>query len=458
MILRRYEEFFNAKNYESFKEAVVNLAVNNPADCADLLLYVLHSSRAHIEGNPFGMLGGEGERATFWGRPIPGVDFSQDDTFLMYQNFQVYKFYAPDGDFSEQDEHLQDLEFLVQRGMMSPQGIHVYREVLRYRAFLHDEAYLADHSLYDWDHASDRYDWFLHDAFWDEEFQHYKEYMWHREQQVRNGHEDADYQRYKRYLQERASDLHQSYLSRCRANQEEEMNEGVRNFIKLCAEAHVEQLPRRTQMVEQVLRHIYGYDGAEAIKHFLEQADMDTIEQFALKMMNPDELARIASVDIVVRKTDDAAMRGNLGRYRIFTRKGAGEETLLTFSYKNSMVYYLMFLIDRKNKTGRLKPVSLMGNKEALLTLYGKVYNVSKENVLKKLQELVRRQEGDRLRVGRLNETICDIRKHLEKAFQPYCESYFPYAMTADSHLAISPNRICFEEGTEDLLELSFRS
>ena len=118
------------------------------------------------------------------------------------------------------------------------------------------------------------------------------------------------------------------------------------------------------------------------------------------------------------------------------------------------MVYYLMFLIDRKNRVGRLMPVSLVRNKEVFLTLYNMVYSVSKENILKKFEELAHRLEGNRLRAGRLNETICDIRKHLEAAFKPYGESYFPYAMTADSHLAISPDRICFEGEARDLLEL----
>lgn len=451
MILRRYEEFFNAKNYESFKQAVVNLAINNPDDCADLLLYVLHSDRCHIEGNPFGVLSDDGGCIRFWGRPLP-VDFSQDDTFLMYRDFQMCRDYS--GMDSEIDEHLQDLEFLVKKGEMSPQGLNTYKNIQRYKAFLHDMAYLDSAWFYNWEHAADEYEKFQRDASWNIEFQSYKEYIWHREEEMRNGREDMDYQQYKRNLEERASELHKVYLNKCRVNQGEEINEGVKNFIRLCAEAHVEQLPGRTQMVEQVLHQLYGHDGAEAIKHFLEQADMDTIEQFALKMMNPEELARIASVDIVVRKTDDAAMRGNLGRYRIFTRKGAGEEAMLTFSYKNSMVYYLMFLIDRKNRVGRLMPVSLVRNKEVFLTLYNMVYSVSKENILKKFEDLAHRLEGNRLRAGRLNETICDIRKHLEAAFKPYGESYFPYAMTADSHLAISPDRIDFEGAAKDLLEL----
>ena len=454
MILRRYEEFFNAKNYESFKEAVVNLAINNPDDCADLLLYVLHSDRCHIEGNPFEVLTNDDGRSRFWGRPLP-VDFSQDDTFLMYLDFQICRDY-PVRD-SEIDEHLQDLEFLVKKGEMSPQGLNTYKEIQHYKAFLHDMAYFGWARFYKWEHAADKYEKFQRDASWNIEFQLYKEYIWHKEQEMRNGREDMVYQQYKRNLEERASELHKVYLNKYRVNQGEGINEGVKNFIKLCAETHVEQLPGRTQMIEQVLHQLYGHDGAEAIKHFLLQADMDTIEEFAVKMMNPEELARIASVDIVVRKVDDAEMKGNLGRYRIYTRENAGEETLLTFSYKNSMVYYLMFLIDRKNRTGRLKPVSLVRNRDALLTLYGKVYNVSKESVLKKLQELVRRQEGGRLRVGRLNETICDIRRHLEEAFKPYYESYFPYAMTADSHLAISPNRIHFEDEAGELLEFSFQ-
>lgn len=457
MILRRYEEFFNAEDYESFKKAVVNLAVNNPNDCADLLLYVLHSDKFGLEGNPFGVLMRDESHSRFLGRRLP-VDFSQDDTFLMYQDFLVYRDCAANKDFDGAlDEQVQDLEFLVETGQMSQHGLHVYREVLRYRAFLHDRDYLPPKQYFDWEHGEYEYEKFQRDAFWNSEFQQYKEYMWHREQQMRQGREDVDYLCYKNHLQARAFELHRFYQNRCRADQEREVDEGIQDFIKLCAETHVEQLPEHTRMVEQVLRHLYGYDGAEAIKHFLQQADMETIEAFAIKMMNPDELARIASVDIVVRKVGDAEMKGNLGRYRIYTRKNTGEEDLLAFSYKDSVVYYLMFLIDRKNKTGRLKPVGLVRNKEKFLELYSMVYSVANGDLSKRFQDLIHRIEGNMVRVGRLNEKILDIRKHLEEAFVPYEESYFPYAMTAGSHLAISPDRIHFEGEAKELLTFSFQ-
>jgi len=57
----------------------------------------------------------------------------------------------------------------------------------------------------------------------------------------------------------------------------------------------------------------------------------------------------------------------------------------------------------------------------------------------------------------RARECIYDIRKCLQKNFAAYKESYFPYAMTATSHLTIDSSKIVFADDAKELLDISLK-
>ena len=235
-----------------------------------------------------------------------------------------------------------------------------------------------------------------------------------------------------------------------------------RRFVQLCAQYYTGEdygphFRMELQLAEQMLKHVLkGFVHIEIQNTFMSMlwhAHVRDVELVAQSLMKTDELAKIASVDVIVHKNDEAP-RGNLGRYVISLRNEKRSFGRLKFTNKNSMIYYLMFLIDRKQKEGKLTPLSLSSNKEAFIQLYKKVYDgILYEKIKERVAKLILRKSGEIFHAGRLNETIFDIRKHLEEAFLFFNESFCPYAMTADNHLTISADRIQFVGEAEKLVE-----
>ncbi|MBQ7494589.1 MAG: hypothetical protein IJT75_02305 [Bacteroidaceae bacterium] len=104
-----------------------------------------------------------------------------------------------------------------------------------------------------------------------------------------------------------------------------------------------------------------------------------------------------------------------------------------------------------------IPPLKLRKNRVPFMELYQKVYDIDSQKLSKRYQQLLYREDHGHLRVGREAECIYDIRQHLQEAFAGYNESFFPYAMTAYSHLAIGADHIHFEGEARRLLELQFQ-
>ena len=237
---------------------------------------------------------------------------------------------------------------------------------------------------------------------------------------------------------------------------EDDVNAFVQDCIKhrISNETHY-----RDNKVEDILRSLYDRNAAKAIAYLLHRANDETIHQFANTFLEPERLANQASVKIIVRPIDDERnMRGNKGRYLICTLKENDEEQVLHFTNQASCVYYLMFIIDRyKNMESIIPSLKLSNNISEFSGLYRKVYDITPETLNERIHRLLfRHVTADIMRAGRERECICDIRKHLDEAFNRYNESYFPYAMTANTHLTVPRKNIVFAEGAEELLEFSF--
>ena len=233
------------------------------------------------------------------------------------------------------------------------------------------------------------------------------------------------------------------------AYEEEEL---ITMFLARCGEG---------KEVVDVLRRLFDNHAAEAIQFLLERADEETIARFSSTFLDPMDLAHKATVKIVVRRPSKLLrLTKNTGNYLIYTQKDDGKEMPLKFTHQASFVYYLMFLIDRYKKTEPpvLPMLRLNGNTEAFEKLYHLVYDIKPEELAKKIQTLLYRKDAyGKMRVGRERECIYDIRKCLQKNFAAYKESYFPYAMTATSHLTIDSSKIVFADDAKEFLDISLK-
>lgn len=204
------------------------------------------------------------------------------------------------------------------------------------------------------------------------------------------------------------------------------------------------------------LAQIFERQSAKAIKFLLERVDSNTRLEFIKLFAKPERQAQLATAKIIVRQTMKGTRRtGNTGQFQIFVQTDNGDLKLVHFTNQISTVYYLLYLIDRRQKQGQLPPLCLTENKKRFVELYHMTYdNITHEEVLRRYNGLLFRKEGEMLRAGRKNEVIYDIRRHLNALFNSFSENYQPYAMTANNHLAISSDRILFEDGAEELLQL----
>ena len=236
-----------------------------------------------------------------------------------------------------------------------------------------------------------------------------------------------------------------------------------KRFVQLCAQYYTEEdcgshfrleLSACEEMLDRVIKEMVRTEIQRVFRTMLWKAEVGDVEMLARSLMSTDELAKLASADVIVSK-NRFPQRGNLGRYVVTLRIRENVRPVLRFTNKSSMIYYLMLLIDRKQRTGKLTALSLKNNKDAFVKLYECVYNdISLAKIIQRVSDLILRKSDDRIRVGRLNEIIFDIRKHLEEVFRNTGESFYPYAMTADTHLTVSPTRIYFEGDAQKLLDV----
>lgn len=228
-------------------------------------------------------------------------------------------------------------------------------------------------------------------------------------------------------------------------------------FAALVAEEQQRPTHQQELALKSFLEASYSKDASEAIAFLLRYVDENVVRQFSYNYLYHVSQPDGVKTDILVRSIPkDMKMTGNTGRYLIYTRQPDGKETRLKFTNKSASVYYLMHLIDRCHKDGDISPLSLRKNRSLFVELYCMVYDISHSKADEKCERLLFRQDGTRIRAGRENEVIYDIRSHLKSVFHGQTDSFVPYAMTARSHLAVPSERIHFMGDAEMLLEYHF--
>lgn len=237
-------------------------------------------------------------------------------------------------------------------------------------------------------------------------------------------------------------------------------NIGAETFISLYAQSHEDAYGRvSNKFIETLLGEQFGYQVVPAMKFLLDNAEPSVLARFVGDYLTPRSLTSRSKARVVVRQTPDKVKRtGNMGSYALFIRHHDGEEQLVRFTNQASTIYYLMYLIDRRQNTGELDALSLHRNETPFKQLYRMVYDRVNDDVLDcRYQSLLRRKVDNHYRVGRQNAIILDIRKHLGQLFAACGENYQPFAMTAHTHLSITPDHIVFDGDADRLLDLHFQ-
>ena len=232
---------------------------------------------------------------------------------------------------------------------------------------------------------------------------------------------------------------------------------GIQRFLQRCQDQRLADPDCIDGALEDAVMQLYAGGAADAIKYLLKRADAKTQRMFSGLYLDAETLARQSTVSVAVRETDaSVAITGNTGRFLVFLHQDSRDEVRLSFTNQASMVYYLMFLIHHVNHPECKTPVSLSRNREEFMRLYHCVYNISEEKLQDKVQHLLFREVDGNLRVGRENELRCDIRRHLDKAFAQFGESFQPYAMTAGTHLTVPIRLIRFLGDAQELKSFYF--
>lgn len=229
------------------------------------------------------------------------------------------------------------------------------------------------------------------------------------------------------------------------------------SFVALVSQAQHCSTRQQENALKSFLEVSYSREASQAIAFLLCYVDDAVIRHFSNKYLFSTALPYEVKTDIFVRPIPDGMMmKGNTGRFLIFIHQPDGSETQLKFTNKSAVVYYLMYLIDRHHKQGLLAPLSLQKNRDRFVELYCRVYDIPREKAMQTCDNLIRRYVDGKIRAGRENDVIYDIRRHLEATFKAQPYSYHPFAMTAHEHLSVSPQKIHFVGDAEKLLQYNF--
>ena len=238
---------------------------------------------------------------------------------------------------------------------------------------------------------------------------------------------------------------------------EQELQNRAESFVALVAKEQQRTKHKQELALRTFLEASYSKDASMAIAFLLHYADEAIVRQFSYNYLYPAPPTHEMKAEIVVRPIPkEMKMTGNTGYYLIYLCQPDGTEARLKFTNKSATVYYLMYLIDRYKKDGCLVPLSLQKNRGRFVELFCRVYDISREKAMKTCDSMIRRYVDDKIRAGRENDVIYDIRRHLEAAFNLCGEGYQPYVMSARNHLSVSPHKIRFVGDAEKLLQYNF--
>ena len=147
--------------------------------------------------------------------------------------------------------------------------------------------------------------------------------------------------------------------------------ENNKELITNISELFTKSPKEADKYVTTVLDELYGRSVARAVKFLFDNVGLKVKMRFANTYMSPETLAYNITSDIAIKATCPADRQTpNIGRYVITICSSDGREQQLHFTNQVSTVYFLMYLIDRKQKSGFLPVIDLSRNKSTFVSLY----------------------------------------------------------------------------------------
>ena len=235
----------------------------------------------------------------------------------------------------------------------------------------------------------------------------------------------------------------------------EEKNSFVEDFADPFCRQTQEEVDKG---VTTILNELYGVSLARGIKFLLDNVEEKVKRRFVFTYMAPETLACHVTSFIEVEATSkEERLTPNIGRFAISVCTVDGEKKRLRFANQVSTVYFLMYLINRKQKSGTLPVIDLARNKSTFVSLYHAVYDkITHTNAQLRHQQLLYSVVDGKIRAGRKAAIENDIRTQLKQAFASTNDSPIPYGMSSHRNLTISPDKIIFKDEARRLLYLQF--
>lgn len=232
----------------------------------------------------------------------------------------------------------------------------------------------------------------------------------------------------------------------------------VENFVLLCNiiynnEGDTKYLRTADKAINDLLKRICNQRERKMVDFWRKHSpDRGMFKKFIYECMDPNELAKKATVQILIRrrKQEDAvdSKKKTFGNYLIFTVKN-GKEKLLDLRETPIYIYMLMYLINHVQEPARKTPLDLFTNKQVFENLFKENYGeYHGKDIEKQIQEYYKRP-GHGARRSTWHSTIA---AQLQANFEEYGESYLPYGITGLSHMMVPADKIVIEESIKEHL------
>lgn len=199
---------------------------------------------------------------------------------------------------------------------------------------------------------------------------------------------------------------------------------------------------------EAELAYVLNSMDVNSFLRFLSTLPKKQVEEFC-RTASPQVLAEESKLRLDVKKLgkEDLKFRTN-GFYRLFLCNEK-EQQQVHFKYKESLIVYLIYLIDKLEKDS-VDSISIKDHKGQFLALYNKVYSDDDANA--RFDDLFSRYKDGKPHQAQIKHCYSDIRFSVGNVCEKMHELSTPFVLkNAKDHLSVLKDRITIHN---DLLEV----
>ena len=223
-------------------------------------------------------------------------------------------------------------------------------------------------------------------------------------------------------------------------------NELVRN-----AESYIKKVKRNDDPeAKAVLGYILKSLDVDSLLYIVSNMPKKQREIFC-HIANPIKIAEESKVRLEVRKaeTKDKKFKTN-GKYRLFLLKDS-EQQQVKFKYKESIIIYLIYLIDKLKKDS-VDSLNINNYKPQFVKLFDQVYSHETNEAIKRFDDLVNHIKDGKPHQAQIKLCYMDIRQSIGDTCEKMNELSAPFILKdAHDHLSVLKERITIHQ---DLLNL----